>query len=307
MQKVSIIVTVLNEELTIFNLLESIAKQTVLPNEVIIIDGGSTDGTVKIIKIFSQKNPQLHLQVKIKKGNRSIGRNYAVQLAKHSLIAITDAGCVLDKKWLQELVTHYAKSNSTKVHTPVIAGYYSAKPKTDFQKAVVPYVLVMPDRVDRNNFLPATRSMMIEKKLFEKIGGFDEKLSDNEDYDFARRLVRQKISISFAQKAIVYWEPRKTLQEFYNMVFRFARGDIFSKIVRPKVILIFVRYIFFALLFLISKKIFLGIFALYCFWAIQKNKRYVGGGYIYLPILQIVSDFAVMLGSVQGFLKRFIQ
>ncbi len=302
MPKVSLIVTVLNESKTIRVLLESILQQTLKPNEVLVVDGGSTDDTVKIIKRFSQENPQLHLQVKIKKGNRSVGRNYAIQLAKYELIAITDAGCVLEKKWLKALVLKYTESKA-----PVIAGYYAAKPETDFQKAVVPYVLVMPDRIDPQNFLPATRSMLIEKRLFKEMGGFDEKLSDNEDYDFAKKLVKQKIKISFAQRAVVFWEPRKTLHEFYTMIFRFARGDIFAKIIRPKVILIFLRYIIFVLLFLVSKKLFLGLFALYCFWAIQKNKKYVGGGYKYLPLLQLTSDIAVMHGSFQGFFSRLQQ
>ncbi len=300
MKKVSVIVTVLNEENTIVSLLESFLIQTQEPNEVIIIDGGSSDNTVGLIKKFYKKNPQLPIVLKIKKGNRSVGRNYAVDLAKNELIAITDAGCILEKNWLKALVGQHAKSNA-----PVIAGYYAAKSETDFQKAVVPYVLVMPDRIDYKNFLPATRSMLIEKKVFKKMGGFDETLGDNEDYAFAKKLQEKNVHISFTKHAIVFWEPRKTLREFYNMIFRFARGDIFSGIVRPKVAFIFVRYFVFVILFLISKKLFFGLFALYCFWSIQKNKKYVNGGYKYLPVLQLTSDFAVMLGSIQGFLQRF--
>lgn len=300
MAKVSLICTVLNEEKTIKKLLRSIVTQSLQPNEVIFVDGGSTDATVRTIQIFAKQYPNLSVTVSVKKGNRSVGRNYAIKLAKYTLIAITDAGCSLSKNWLKELITQY---NSSKA--PVVAGYYAADAKTNFQKAVVPYILVTPDRVNPNTFLPATRSLLIEKKVFKNVGGFNEQLGDNEDYAFAKKIKKQKFSIVFAQKAIVFWIPRKTLREFYTMIFRFARGDIFAGIVRPKVLLIFLRYLVFALLLLIHAKILIAFLAFYCAWAIQKNKRYVGEGYVYLPLLQIVSDIAVIQGSLAGLFAKF--
>ena len=312
MQNISLIVTVLNESETILELLDSIALQEMKVAETIIIDGGSQDDTVKKITHFANKNPQLNITCKVKKGNRSVGRNYAVRLAKHELIAITDAGCVLDKNWLKELAAKYKTENRQHKKTPVIAGYYASaesestvKKLTDFQMAVVPYVLVMPDKVNPENFLPATRSMLIEKKVFQNIGGFDESLFDNEDYAFAKKLQSKKFRIGFSKEAIVYWMPRKTLKEFYYMIFRFARGDVFAGIVRPKVVLIFLRYVLFLFLFALSGKLFLSILCFYIVWAIQKNKKYVAEGWKYLPLLQITSDIAVMHGSCLGVLQRF--
>ncbi len=46
MKKVSLIVTVLNEAATIELLLEAVAAQTKLPEEFIIVDGGSSDDTM---------------------------------------------------------------------------------------------------------------------------------------------------------------------------------------------------------------------------------------------------------------------
>lgn len=312
-QKISLICTVFNESETIQDLLESVLIQTYSPGEVIIVDGGSSDDTVKKIKDFAKRNPKLNLRVEIKNGNRSIGRNYAIKISQKELIAITDAGCVLDKNWLAELVKEYEKNNQGDLRTPVIAGYYAAggtskesnqKQLTDFQKAVVPYALVMPDKVNLETFLPATRSMLIEKKLFERLSSFDEKYSDNEDYVFSKKLEKQKIKIAFAKNAVVFWTPRKTLKDFYTMIFRFARGDIFAGIVRPKVVLIFVRYIVFIFLIILNTKLFLALMCFYAVWAIQKNKKYVGEGWKYLPPLQFTSDVAVMHGSMIGFFKK---
>jgi glycosyltransferase involved in cell wall biosynthesis len=306
MHKVSLIITVLKEEASINLLLESISAQSVLPNEIIIVDGGSTDNTVTKINTFAQKNKKLNLKIKIKKGNRSIGRNCAISLAKNNLIAITDAGCTLHKNWLKELLAVYKQSNA-----PVVAGFYAAdstkQPLSDFQKAIVPYALVMPDKVNPINFLPATRSMLIEKNIFLRLGGFDEKLNDNEDYAFANKIKKQKIKISFSKKAIAFWQPRETLSEFYNMILRFARGDVFAGIIRPKVILIFVRYFIFYLILNFSMNLFFASMIFYSVWAIQKNKSYVGDGWKHLPTLQFTSDIAVMHGSILGLIQKFIK
>ena len=298
----SLIITVLNEAKTIELLLESILLQTILPQEVVIVDGGSSDETMQLLTSFAHKHPQLSLIVDQKKGNRSVGRNWAAQLTKNKVLAVTDAGCQLHPNWLAELIAEYERSGS-----PVVAGYYSSKARTNFQKAVVPYVLVMPDRVNPETFLPATRSMLIEKDIFIQFGGFDETLADNEDYAFAKKLQTHKIKIAFTSKAIVYWKPTETIGSFYSMIFRFARGDVFAGIIRPKVITVFLRYLFFFFVIVINKEIALLLAALYINWSIQKNKKYVATGWYYLPVLQIVSDIAVIFGSISGFLRRIIR
>ncbi len=311
MKKVSLIITILNEEETIISLLESVVGQTILPNEFIIVDGGSSDKTIKLINKFvkkTQKTIKFPIKILTKKGNRSKGRNFAIENSSFDWIAITDAGCILDKHWLEELTQKQRKTGAQ-----VVAGYYSAKASTSFEKAVVPYVLVMPDKLDENNFLPATRSVLLNKKIWQNAGKFNEKLSDNEDYEFSKRLKNAGVKIGFAKKAIVYWLPRKTLKSFINMIFRFARGDIQAGIVRPKVLLIFGRY-FVGLLLLIfgiyqyfwqqNVWILFGLLPvlmlLYILWSIVKNYRYSKESFYWYPILQVTSDLAVMWGSIKG-------
>ncbi|MDH5533565.1 MAG: glycosyltransferase, partial [Candidatus Pacebacteria bacterium] len=186
----------------------------------------------------------------------------------------------------------------------VVAGFYNSDPIGPFEEAVVPYVLVMPDRVNPKTFLPATRSMMIRRDVLDELGWFDKKLSDNEDYALARKMEKSKVKIVFARKAIVTWIPRSTLKEFWTMILRFARGDIKAGIVRPKVISIYLRYLIFIFLFVFNLVIGGLIFALYLGWAIKKNIKYVKTGWYFLPLLQVTSDFAVMWGSLQGLYKK---
>lgn len=300
----SVIVTVLNESKTISDLLEALRKQTFQPYEVVIVDGGSDDRTVELIQLYKKQHAKFNLHFFVKKGNRSVGRNLAIEKATSEVIACTDAGCIPEQTWLAELVDCYIESNA-----PVVAGYYKGNAKNNFQKAVIPYALVMPDKIHKNIFLPATRSMLFEKNIWSKVGKFNEYFCDNEDYAFAKQIEKEYIEISFTEKAIVKWSPPKTLFQFWRMIFRFARGDIQAGIVRPKVVLIFLRYLIllFLTVWLFSRStlatvlvILLSFFILYAIWSIVKNKKYVGNAWYWLPILQIVSDIAVIVGSLEG-------
>jgi cellulose synthase/poly-beta-1,6-N-acetylglucosamine synthase-like glycosyltransferase len=233
-------------------------------------------------------------------GNRSTGRNAGISAASNHIIAITDAGCVPQQNWLEQLVSVYLIKKPD-----VVAGYYRGRAETPFAEAVIPYALVMPDQIDAENFLPATRSMLLTKKIWQDAGGFDENLSDNEDFEFARRLRRVGAKIVFARQAVVDWLPRTSLGQFWQMIYRFARGDIFAGIIRPKVILIFVRYLLTAVILIFLPNLILAslLLLLYLLWTIAKNFRFVPRGWYWLPVLQVVSDAAVMLGSLAGALK----
>lgn len=312
--KTSLVTTIFNEEKSIEEFLIGLMRLSIKPDEVIIVDGGSTDNTLSVISNFksqiSKKMKTSQIKVYTKKGNRSVGRNEGVEHAKGEIILFTDAGCLLDKNWVKEIVKPFRDHS-----TDVVAGYYAARTETVFQKCLAPYALVMPDRVNPDSFLPATRSMAIRKNVFVEMGGFDLKYSHNEDYVFARKLLQGRKKIVFTPKAIVYWIPRRTFQEAYVMFWRFAYGDAEAGIVRPKVIFLFSRYIlalFIAVAFVLTKqRTFLFVlsigFVLYWIWAVQKNYRYVKDirAFYLLPLIQFVADKAVIIGSLQGFLKKY--
>lgn len=307
--QISLVITVLNEARTIEALCQAIAAQTILPKEMIVVDGGSQDDTVALLQNCSLRWPELHLKVVTKKGNRSIGRNYGISLAKSAWIAITDAGCEPTPTWLAELS---AAQQST--HALVVAGYYKGLATSALSQAIIPYVLVMPDQVQPTNFLPATRSMLLSKKVWTELAGFDVRFRHNEDYAFARKLRQHNIRIAFAPRAIVGWQSRETLGQFLLMIYRFAWGDAEAKCWRPKVWLIFTRYLL-ALMYVIwlvpqephvRTTGLLGLLFLitaYCLWAIKKNLRYTFRGWYWLPVLQIVSDWAVMSGTIRGLMS----
>ncbi len=308
--KISFITTVYNEEKTIDKFLESLFIQTKMPDEIIIVDGGSKDKTVNRIKNYESriKGKKIVFRFFVKLGNRSVGRNAAINNATGDIIVCSDSGNILDKDWIKNITEPFRNKE-----IDVVAGYYKGLAENVFQKCVIPYAFVMPDRVNPDTFLPATRSVAFTKKIWEKVGGFNEKLSHNEDYAFAKSLQKAKAKIVFKKDAIVYWIPRSTFKQTFIMLFRFAYGDAEAKIFRPKVSLVFLRYLIGILLLFIffsSKSYVLFntlsfILILYIVWAIRKNYRYVNDlrAIYFLPAIQFVADFAVLLGTSGGIIK----
>ncbi len=303
--KVSLVVTVRNEATSLPALLASIAAQTQVPDEVVVVDGGSTDGTVAVLQAFATKQPKLNVHIIEQPGNIAVGRNTGIKAARHDWIAMTDAGCVLEKNWLCELLLQQQKT-----HASIVAGYAVGNPQSAFETAVVPYALVMPDRVDPAQYLPAARSLLLHKPVWQQLGGFPEHVSVSEDYAFARAARAAGVTLSFAQTAVVRWRPRSSLLSFFRMIYAQARDDVRAGNWRLKVGLVWVRYVAGAIvvvcMLLLSSLavtlLMIGILlAVYSGWAWYKNYRYVARGRYWLPVLQIVADWGVMLGSATGF------
>jgi len=307
--RISFITTVYNEEKTIDKFLHSLENQSKLPDEIIIVDGGSTDNTLSEISKFKSPISNKKIRILQKRGNRSVGRNTAIKKAGGKIIVCSDAGNILDKNWIKNITKPFHDKS-----VDVVAGYYKGLAKNIFQKCLIPYVLTMSDKVNYEKFLPATRSMAFTKKVWEKVGGFDETLSHNEDYAFARKLKNTKAKIVFAKTAIVNWIPRDSLKKAFTMFFRFAYGDAESGILRPKVVLLFARYILglflFSLALYFKSNLILNVccalLLTYLIWSITKNYKYVKSlhAMYLLPILQLCSDIAVIAGTASGALKR---
>src|SRR3989344_1640491 len=119
--KISFVTTVFNEEKTINKLLDSIKKQTVYPDEVIIVDGGSTDNTLSVISNFQFPISNKNVKIINKEGNRSVGRNEAIRNSKGEVIAVSDAGCVLDRSWIKNITNQLQLQFLKNVSRPIPA------------------------------------------------------------------------------------------------------------------------------------------------------------------------------------------
>jgi glycosyltransferase involved in cell wall biosynthesis len=313
---ISLCITTFNEEKSINRLIESLLNQTRLPDELIIVDGGSTDKTLEAISSF--QFPFSSKIIKLKNCKRAKGRNIGIRAAKNEIIAITDAGCVAHKDWLEK-ITEPFKNESVDIS----AGYYKMVGKTPMQKAMAVFLGVTPKKFGKN-FLPSTRSMAFRKSAWKKVGGFPEGRENSaEDTDFNYLAVRLSLKYARVKTAIVEWGMPNSIQEFRFKIYEYAKWDArygtwWNPVQRfashnIKASLILLRYIIATIFFLyclfVSPPLFaywiICLFA-YLYWSFRKVKNAYKDNKVavYGPVLQIASDLAVICGFVSGIINR---
>jgi glycosyltransferase involved in cell wall biosynthesis len=217
--KVSLITTVLNEEKTIEDFLNSIINQVKKPNEFIIVDGGSVDKTYEIIKKYSKKYRWIKV-FQVRGATIGKGRNYAIEKAKNEVIAVTDAGCIVDKNWLKEITKPFSKNKNVDVVVGIYKPYYT----NGFEYFQGLIVVPQPEKIFLNPSRMSSRSIAFKKSVWEKVGGYPD-LSTGEDTEFNIKLIKNNCKFAFAKNAVVYWRMRKTWKEFAKQFYKYGVGD----------------------------------------------------------------------------------
>ncbi len=217
--KVSLIVTFRNEMSHLEEWWESLEAQTRLPDEVVIVDGGSDDGTWEYLQSVK---PPFTLRLESYPGsNISAGRNRAVRLAAYDVIAVTDGGCVLRPDWLAELVEPLESDGSLQV----VAGAYQPLPVDFFQRVSACVTLPRLEEIDPARFLPSARSTAYRRGVWEAAGGYPEWLAFGEDMYFNHTWRRMGINYTVKKEAVVYWRMRPGPASFFRQYYRYAWGD----------------------------------------------------------------------------------
>lgn len=216
---ISLIATVLNEGDAIRTLMDSILRQTRQPDEVVIVDGGSSDDTVAILRAYQDRLP---LRLLVEAGcNISQGRNRAIRAAQGEIIAVTDAGVRLEADWLEKITAPLRDDPA--LH--VVGGFFRADPQSAFEIALGAATLPLEDEIDAASFLPSSRSLALRKGAALEAGLYPEWLDYCEDLIFDLRLRRVAQPFAFAGSALVHFRPRATLRQFFRQYFLYARGD----------------------------------------------------------------------------------
>jgi glycosyltransferase involved in cell wall biosynthesis len=226
MQPVSIIATVLNEVEDIARLVPSLLAQIPPPAEVILVDGGSTDGTWEWLLDAQAKHPNLRpirdetCNLKSCPGPVSRGRNVAIAAARSQIIACADAGCAYSPDWL------------VRITAPLIAGAATyalggacldlADP-TIWDIASAPFLGVKLSPSAHSKSCTA-RSMAFTKDLWRRIGGFPESvlLGDDTFFDLQARRLTQP---AFVENAKAIYRPQNTLLSACRQLARYAISD----------------------------------------------------------------------------------
>lgn len=237
--KVSVICTLKNEATSISSFIESLLSQSRVPDEIILVDGGSKDNSQEIIKSYIKKGAPIHLVVK--DGiNIAEGRNLAIKYAKYDLIASTDLGCILDSDWLKNLIEPFEKCSET----DVVCGWYKPESNNTFEKCLADVTYPKLENVlkDPTKFLPSSRSVAYKKKCWKDAGGYPEWLYTAEDTTFDLNLKKMGCKFVFAPNAFVYWKTRPNIKSALKQYYLYGIGDGQSRLFFKSYLLAYLRY-----------------------------------------------------------------
>lgn len=234
--KISLITTLFNEEANVLKFLESFSNQTKLPDEFIIVDGGSDDNTVKIIEKFSHENPHLKIKLiidptcsrKYSISPVAKGRNVAIRNTNSQIIAATDAGCSLTPNWFEEITRHLITTN-----VDIIVGKNKFIINNEFQRIYEKFAL------NEKLVQPSSRNIAFKKKIWEKVDGYPETSLTAEDTLFNIRCKKAGARFYFNQDAIIMWEAPQNVKELKQKQIGYGCGDGINKLFLLKYVLRF--------------------------------------------------------------------
>lgn len=203
---ISVVIPLYNKEKQISHTLQSVLNQTFQDFEIVIVDDGSTDGSVDEVKKLT--DPRIRLICQTNAGVAA-ARNRGIEEAKSDLIAFLDA----DDEWKPEYLTTQYHLYQKYPECSVYACNYEFR---DSKGKVTPTIIrKLPfkgeDGILSNYFEVAscshpplwTSAVMVKKQAIQAIGGFPIGIKSGEDLlTWARLAVNEKIAYSRSVQAI---------------------------------------------------------------------------------------------------------
>ncbi len=212
--KISLITTVKNEAKWAETLIGSILQQTRQPDEWIVVDGGSVDGTAEHFK----KIPLCTvLEVSC---NRAQGRNLAITRSSGDVLAVTDAGCLPRPTWLERLVGRLQLDGRR-----VAAGQTICRINHPFdaaQHALMDQFVC--EHIPFRKPAPSCRSLAFHRQTWEECP-FPEWLDTGEDSWMLIHWQENGWYTDFVQDAATEWIPQQSLFAFIRQYFSYIRGE----------------------------------------------------------------------------------
>lgn len=166
--------------------------------ELIVVDHGSTDGTVAAVERWRDRLDHLRVLDARDAGTIAGARNAGAAAAHGSLLAFTDADDVVSPGWLRALADGLLESDLVSGPIDVTA----LNPPGSF-----------PWAVDADGGLPvafglwpfaSSSNLGVRRRAFEELGGFDATLPRSADVDFSWRARLAGLSLEAVPDAIVH-------------------------------------------------------------------------------------------------------
>ena len=214
----SVVVPSLNEKRWIATCIESVLAQDYPAErrEVIVVDNGSTDGTVEIAGRYP-----ITLLHEPRRSSYA-ARNRAIRAANGEFIAFTDADCVAERTWLVRLVEKASEEGCDVVGGNIV---YDCEMDTLGNRMLISQREPETRRsnVEKFHSTPGG-NLLVRRSVFERFGLFQETASGG-DVEFSRRLAALNSLPRYAEKAVVHHKCDLTNYEYLHRTFRVRYGQ----------------------------------------------------------------------------------
>ncbi len=199
MTTISVIIPAYNEEKYIEKTLKSIQKLDRKPDELIVVDSGSTDKTVKIARSLGAEI------LAVKQRGIGLARNSGLKKAKGDIVAFTDADTVVPKDWLTKIEETLAD--------PKVVGVYGIFTVPDGELLYRLHIAYTGAWLNRIYYLfgilmAPGQNMAFKRKVGIAAGGFPEDFIIAEDIEMMSRL-KKKGKVIFRQDLVVVSSGRR--------------------------------------------------------------------------------------------------
>ena len=235
--KISVVVPVLNEAQSIRTLLDGLLNQTRPPDEILIVDGGSTDATPRIVEEYKAQTARVRL---IREANAlpGRGRNVGAANATHEWLAFIDAGVRPHTDWLAGIAGR-AESDPT---VDVVYGAWEPVTDSFFKEcSAIAYAYVPENGVDEQS--RAILSSLMRRSVWQKAGGFSEHLRSAEDLLFMSKIDECGFKTAYAPNAVVSWSLPSSLGRTFSRFFTYSRNNLKAGLGRQWQVSIVLRYL----------------------------------------------------------------
>ena len=217
--RISVVVCAYNSERTMAACLASLEALDYPDYEVIVVNDGSTDGTLDIAerfpfcRILSQPNKGL-----------SVARNVGAEAATGEIVAYTDSDCVADPDWLTYLVARMEAGNLA-----ACGGPNFPPPEDSLVPAAVavspggPTHVLLSDEVAEHI---AGCNMAFRREVLLALGGFDPIYrAAGDDVDICWRFQDAGHAIGFSAAAVVWHFRRNTVRAYINQQRGYGKAE----------------------------------------------------------------------------------
>ena len=227
--QVSIVIPNFNGSAFIKNCISSVLGIDYPNFELILVDDGSTDDSIKLVKDFFGLDPRL----KIIRHSKNLGlpsaRNTGIRAAKGKYVAFLDVDTEVDSKWLTELINVLESDESIGVAMSKILDMYDRKRIHWTGQFIIPYTGWTVNRgygeIDRGNYnkvedvFACLNAAAVRREVFARVGLIDIEMPYWwEDIDFEWRVWLSGFREVLAPHSIVYHvaKPPFTREKIYR-------------------------------------------------------------------------------------------